>query len=420
MRIPHLYNPRKYQLPLLSALDKGAKRAVWVVHRRGGKDKTCWNYTIKRAVETVGTYFYCLPSYTQAKKVIWDGIDSTDPNNPIKFLDHIPKGLVSKINETDMRIELINGSAIQLIGADNIDKIVGTNPIGIVLSEYSIMKPEVWQYLRPILAQNGGWAIFIFTPRGMNHGWEILQQAKQEGWFWEVLTVEDTKAIPDEAVEAERRTMPQALFNQEYMCDFVEGASAFFRRIEDNLWDGNLQPEPHKLYQGGADLAKYQDWTVLTPIDRHTFKVGKQERFNQVDWNLVQAKVEAFSLRYNKAQTWIDSTGVGDPIFEDLQRKGVNVSSFKFTEQSRTELLNNLSIMLEQDKIKIPNDPILIDELRSFQYTLSDRGKIKIGVPEGQHDDCVMSLALAVWGLTTPLPAPTGHYEDTAYEADSY
>lgn len=392
---------------------------MWVVHRRGGKDKTAWNATIKKAVEKVGVYFYFLPTYTQAKKVIWDGIDKDGS----RFLDHIPKEITRKVNETEMKIELINGSIIQLIGADNIDRVVGTNPIGCVFSEYSLMKPDVWEYIRPILAENGGWAIFIYTPRGMNHGWKLLQQAKSDpSWFAQVLTVGDTNAISLDALEAERREMPEALFKQEYYCEFVEGAGAFFRGIDRNLWSGNLDPQYGHLYQLGADLAKYQDWTVLTPVDLHTFKVGTQERFQQVDWNLQKARIESACRRYNLAKVWIDSTGLGDPILDDLLARGLPVEGFKFTEQSRKQLLDNLAVLLEQDRIKIPNDPILIDELRSFQYTMGESGKLKVAVPEGLHDDAVMSLALAVWKLSHPLgnTADISEWLDSGYSKQSY
>jgi hypothetical protein len=303
-----------------------------------------------------------------------------------------------------MKIELINGSIVQLIGADNIDRVVGTNPIGCVFSEYSLMKPQVWEFIRPILAENGGWAIFIYTPRGMNNGWKLLQQARSEpGWFSQILTADDTHAIPQETLDEERRQMPEALFKQEYYCEFLEGAGQFFRRIDNNLWDGNLEPENGHTYNLGADLAKYQDWTVLTPASKNTFKVGKQERFQQVDWNLQKARIEAACRRYNLARTRLDATGLGDPIFDDLASQGLPVEPYKFTETSRRALLDKLAILLEQDKIKIPNDPVLIDELRSFQYTLSETGKVKVAVPEGLHDDAVFSLALAVWDFTEPL-----------------
>lgn len=399
--IPHRYQPRTYQLPLLRALDRGFTRAIIVWHRRSGKDKTCFNYMIKRAVNKVGTYFYLLPTFTQAKRVIWDNID----NDGFKMLDHIPKEIVKNTNATELKIELINGSIIQLLAADEFKKSgVGTNPIGVVFSEYSISDHEAWKYLSPILAANGGWAIFNYTPRGINHAHALLQMARDnDKWFTEVLTVNDTNVFTKEALEEERRNNPQDFFEQEYYCKFIEGAGAFFRRISENTWSGDMMPEHGKSYQIGADIAKYQDWTVLTPLDLHNFRVGNQERFNQMDYNLQKTKIESMVFRFNQGRLVMDSTGVGEPIFDDLNNRGLNVEPFRFTEKSRYDLLNNLRILLEQDRIKIPNDEGLINELRSFQYVLGETGKTKLQVPDGVHDDRVMSLALAVWNIGLPL-----------------
>lgn len=401
--IPYKFTPREYQLNLLKALDDGKKRAVIVWNRRSGKDKTCFNYMIRRAFEKVGTYFYFLPTYSQAKKVIWDNID----NNGFKMLDHIPKELIVSTNSTELKIELVNGSIIQLIAADEFKKSgVGTNPVGVVFSEFSITNPEAWKYVSPILAVNGGWAIFNFTPRGMNHAYTLLQQAKENPrWFWEVLTVNETKVLSGEALEEEKRNNPADFFEQEYYCKFVEGAGQFFKRVRENTIEEISEYNPMHKYQMGVDLAKYQDYTVITVIDLHTFQVHKQERFNQIDWNLQKAKIEAIYLRYGKPLIYMDSTGVGDPIYEDLFKKGIRIEGFKFTERSRIDLLNNLSILLEQDKIKIPETEVLRDELMSMVYELSERGKIRLKVPDGLHDDCIMSLALACWNLpTNPLP----------------
>lgn len=403
--IPYKYTPRSYQLPLLQALDKGITRAVIVWHRRAGKDKTCFNYLIKRAFERVGTYFYFLPSYTQAKKVIWDNID----NSGFKMLDHIPKEVIKKKNDTELKIELVNGSIIQLIAADEFkDSGVGTNPIGVVFSEYSITSPEAWKFVSPILAANGGWAVFNFTPRGKNHAWVLLQQAEQnEKWFTQILTVDDTKTLSDEVLNEEKRTNPEAFFKQEYYCSFTDGAGQFFRRIRENLYDRNEAQPEYGDFQLGVDLAKYQDYTVITPFNMNTFRAYPQDRFNQVDWNLQKARIEATALRFGRARVKIDATGVGDPIVEDLRARGLNISdddAIKFTEITRMNLLNHLAMLLEQDKIQIPDDEGLIQELESFQYSLSDLGKIKVGAPQSMHDDRVMSLALSVWGATNPIP----------------
>jgi hypothetical protein len=280
-----------------------------------------------------------------------------------------------------------------------------------VFSEYSLQKPEAWNFVSPILAENGGWSVFVYTPRGMNHGWSLLQQGKANPkWFVQVLTVDDTDAINREAIEDERLTNPEDLFQQEYYCRFVDGAGQVFRGIDRNLWDGDMQPIEGRFYRLGVDLAKHQDYTVITPFDLHTFKAGRPIRFNQMDWNLIKARIEATARRFNNAQILMDTTGVGDPIFDDLSRIGMSIEPYRFTEQSRTDLLMNLALLIEQDRIKISDDEVAVDELRSFRYELTDRGRTRMGCPDGLHDDCVMSLALATWGINVPYKRQTNSF----------
>ena len=152
------------------------KRAVLVWHRRAGKEKTCWNYLISQALQKVGIYYYFFPHFAQGRKILWDGIDKQG----MRFLDHLPACLIDgKKNSTEMKIRLKNGSIIQVVGTNNIDSVVGTNPIGCVFSEYSLQDPNAWSLIRPILTENGGWAVFNFTPRGSNHAKELFDMAKQ-------------------------------------------------------------------------------------------------------------------------------------------------------------------------------------------------------------------------------------------------
>jgi phage terminase large subunit len=194
-------------------------------HRRCGKDKVLWNVIIKRAIQNVGTHYYLLPTYTQAKKVVWDGID----NDGFKFLDHIPASIVKNRNATEMKIELVNGSIIQLIGTDNYDAIRGTNPITCVFSEYAYQNPMAWEVVKPILKMNNGLAIFNTTPNGYNHAkelWDIA--AKDPDWYTELLTVRDTKLLSEAEIQKEREQgMTEDMINQEYFCSFeaaIKGA----------------------------------------------------------------------------------------------------------------------------------------------------------------------------------------------------
>jgi len=405
--IPYKFRPRDYQLPLLKAMEKGVKRAVITWHRRSGKDKTCWNYMIKKAFERKGTYFYFLPTGRQAKKVVWDNID----NDGFKMLDHIPDELIASKNSIEMKIDLKNGSVIQLIAADEFSKSgVGTNPVGVVFSEYSINKPEVWDFIRPILKVNGGWAIFNFTPRGTNHAHKLLQIARNnKDWFQEILTIKDTNILTEQDMKEERAEgMSEDLIEQEYYCKFIEGAGAYFRNVDECVYTTGIDDidKTHR-YQLGIDIAKYQDFTVITPIDLNTFKVGKIERFNQMDYGTQKARMRLASMDYTSATARplinVDSTGVGEPIFDDLNNEGLNVNAYKFTQKSRSDLLENLRILLDKAVIRLPNNPILIDELKSMRYELGETGKLKVQVPDGVHDDMIMSLALAVWQLP-PVP----------------
>src|SRR5690606_19233364 len=216
--LPHQWAPRFYQLPTLRDLDSGKKRAVCVWHRRAGKDSCAINYTAKEAHRRIGVYWHVLPTQKQARKVIWQGIDKQGR----RIIDQaFPKELVKRSRDDEMMVEFKNGAIWQLVGGDNYDANVGSNPVGVVFSEWSITDPRAWEYVRPILAENGGWAWFIFTPRGKNHAFEMLEMAKSNpDWHTSLLTVDDTRAISREALQAELDAgMPLEKFRQEFYCD---------------------------------------------------------------------------------------------------------------------------------------------------------------------------------------------------------
>lgn len=213
--LPHKYEPRAYQRPVHAALDGGIKRAYLIWHRRAGKDKTAWNHLIKETQKRVGVYFYVFPTYRQGKKALWDGIDGQG----VKLLDHIPKALIKSMNATEMKIELTNGSLIQVVGSDNIDNLMSTNPVGAVFSEFALQDPAAWDYLSPIFVENDGWVIFVTTPRGRNHAFKLYEMAlqNQEHWHVSLLGVKDTGVVSLERIERERREgKSDELINQEY------------------------------------------------------------------------------------------------------------------------------------------------------------------------------------------------------------
>jgi hypothetical protein len=232
-----------------------------------------------------------------------------------------------------------------------------------------------------------------------------LQIAKDSpDWWVGVYPVSVTKALTPQALYLERKEMPKATYEQEYECKFLETGSQFFKNIENCVYDKVVERSlaPVGEFKLGVDLAKYNDFTVITPLNLNTMVVYPQERFNHMDWIVQEAKIEANARKYNNARLTMDSTGIGDPVVEELRRMGLNIRDedvFKFTETSRKNLLNHLAILLEGRKILIPNDEGLIEELKSFAVETNESGKLVIKCPDGLHDDRVMSLALACWGV---------------------
>jgi phage terminase large subunit len=208
------------------ALERGVKRLALSWHRRAGKDDLCLHWTATAAMERVGPYWHMLPQANQARKAIWDAVNPRTGRRRID--DAFPLELRESTRENDMFIRFKNGSTWQVVGSDNYDSLVGSPPVGIVFSEYALADPAAWALLRPILAENGGWALFISTTRGRNHFHKLVEYAKTSpDWYGETLTVEDTKAISKEAIENERRELiaergeqeAEAIIAQEYYCD---------------------------------------------------------------------------------------------------------------------------------------------------------------------------------------------------------
>ncbi len=251
LTLPHNFKCRPYQRAFFEAMKKGLKRAVLVWHRRAGKEKTCWNYMLMKAAQKIGVYYYFFPSFAQGRKVLWDFIDK----DGYRVLDHLPKELIlGNPNATEMKIRLRNGSIIQIIGTNNIDSIVGTNPIGCVFSEYSLQDPTAWTLIRPILVENGGWAVFNFTPRGQNHGKELYEMARgNTEWFCQLLTVDATtredgsRIISDADIEAERLAgMSEDYIQQEFYCSFTLGieGSYYAKYMQDARDDNRITNVP--------------------------------------------------------------------------------------------------------------------------------------------------------------------------------
>ena len=154
---------------------------------------------------------------------------------------------------------------------------------------------------------------------------------------------------------------------------------------------------PGQQYYAGLDLAKVEDYTVPVVMNSKA-EVVYADHFNRLDWSIQVTRVSAAVERYNHALTLCDTTGVGEPVYEALRKAGVPVKAYPFTSRSKTELVNNLALMVEQRRITLPRPelwPEGIEELEAFEYTVTEAGTVKSSAPSGLHDDCVMAVGLA-------------------------
>jgi phage terminase large subunit len=238
MKIEHIKRVRRYQRPLHDYMVKGGKRAIEIAHRRWGKDEIALGVTCELAHKRPASYWHCLPEYAQARKAIWTSIN---PHTGKRRIDEaFPPILRENTNEQEMFIRLKCGSTWQVIGSDRYNGLVGAGVAGVVFSEWALANPSSWGYIRPMVEENDGWAMFITTPRGRNHAKSMLDMARNNPrWFAEVSTVSDTGALTVEQLEESRaeyralygRDLGDAQFDQEYNCSFNAAIlGAFYAR----------------------------------------------------------------------------------------------------------------------------------------------------------------------------------------------
>lgn len=227
IRLPHNWRPRPYQMAAWTYMERGGRHAELVWHRRSGKDEIALHMAACKAFERVAGYWHMLPEYAQARKAIWDAVN---PHTGKKRIDEaFPRELRKSTRNQEMMIEFKNGSTWQVVGSDNFNSLVGSTPAGIVYSEWALANPSARIYLRPILAENNGWQIFITTPRGRNHAHRTLSTAlKTNGSFGQVLDATQTDVFTPLQLEEEKSAYIDdfgedfglAKFEQEYLCSF--------------------------------------------------------------------------------------------------------------------------------------------------------------------------------------------------------
>jgi len=416
-RIDGGMNPRPYQRHYMAAMDNGCKFAVWVMHRRGGKDRTALAQACKQAFVRVGLYWHCLPTLVQGRKVVWDNITSEGTN---LINQTFPRQLIKRKIEDEMKIELINGSIVQIVGADKFNASLGASPVHITFSEWSITDPRAYDYARPILRENNGSVSFIYTPRGYNHAYKTLQVAKKlPGAFCAVMSVKDTGVLTDADIEMERALdMPEELIQQEYFCDFsVANVGAIVGRlVADAERAGRINPDCiqsigskivvssdlgyrdaaafwfWQLRRGGFDLIHYDEASGLDAADW-------VDRLKNIGY-----EIDTLYLPHDaKAKTMATRHSVIEVFSEHFHCEMVPRSKLQ-------DRINAARVVLPRCNFNTDNTARGIEALRSWSFKWDDERKVFSAEPN--HDwsshgaDAFSYGAQMVMENVLPAPVP--------------
>lgn len=339
--------------------------------RRFGKSELSQIIGIKAAI-TGGQVAYITPTYKLAKA----------------FFERLTAALPFKNNISNLKIYCPNNGSIEFYTGERLDNLRGRKFHLVIIDEAAFI-PDLesgWQNsIRPTLTDYEGKAVFLSTPRGKNFFYSMFMKEGEADWKSFKFTTYDNPYINQREIEDAKLQLPEVVFEQEYLANPAENSANPF----GNAYIKNcIRPvSSQQIVSYGIDLAKSVDFTVIIGLDNGG-NVAYFDRF-QMDWHNTKETIRRLPV----APILADSTGVGDPILEDLKREGINIEGLKFTSQSKQQLMEGLAQAIQQGKIGYPAG-VIVDELDIFEYQFTANG-VRYSAPSGFHDDCVMALALA-------------------------
>jgi hypothetical protein len=306
----------------------------------------------------------------------------------------------------------------------------------LIIDEAAVVRETAWlQDLRPALSDRQGRALFISTPRGRNWFWRAWlygQDSERSDWASWQFPTSCNPYIKASEIEAAHDLLPQRVFQQEYLAEFIEDGGAVFRNLTACLTSAEMVgPVAGHKYVFGVDWAKDADFTVIAVIDATTKRLVKLDRFNQIGWRVQRGRLTAMAELWQPDTIWAEENSIGSPNIEELQAEGLPVRPFTTTASSKGPLIESLALAFEKAEIGIYDEPVLMGELQAYTMERLPSGRFRYEAPSGLHDDTVIALALAWHGCNelgrhsaSIAPAPAvmqdyrGDWSDYGQETD--
>jgi hypothetical protein len=376
----------------LAFMRSNAKRRVIVAGRRGGK--------------TTGVAMLAVEAMLDGRRVL-EAAPTSDQTTAFwetcrrYVAPLVDRGLIVK-HETTRTLDAWNGGRIRAKTAFNADTLRGDYADLLILDEYSLMSVDTWEEVgAPMLLDNDGDAVFIFTPKRRNHAYRHYMRATADNtgrWAsWHFKSTENPH-LSVEALQEITSDMTAEAYRQEILAEFLEGEGAVFRNIYACLHAPETTPGAHAGHHivSGIDWAKHSDYTAISVGCATCRQELALDRFNKIDFVFQRGRlVEAFrrwSIDYGLAET----NSIGEPNLEILQREGLPIGGFQTTSASKPPLIENLALCLEREEWQFLNLPFATVELEAYEQKVNPMGRSSYSAPEGMHDDTVIARALMV------------------------
>jgi hypothetical protein len=386
--------------------DSNSRYKVIAAGRRFGKTwLSAYEILLKHAFQVPdGVTWIVSPRYSQTM-LMWKRVKGI-----------LPRELIAETKEGERYIKLHNGHYIYAKSGDDPDALRGEGLDFVVIDEAAMIKPDVWfEALAPALMDRRGGAMLISTPKGLNHFYDLYQRGESEDYpEWESFhyTSFDNPYLSETEIKELAKDLPPQVYRQEIMAEFLEGVGEVFGEINwiEPTQLSEIPPlDPHSFYIAGLDLASVEDYTVHT-IMRYTDTGGKivleelfRDRFSGV-WESQLQRIARNQMMFGNPQCYTDVTGLGQPIVQRLRNEGIFATPVSINATSKSEIINNLSFIIEAGVLKLIRTKEAVDEFTKYSYSLTNTGFVKYSAPKGYHDDIVMAVALAAWGIRISVP----------------
>ena len=307
---------------------------------------------------------------------------------------------IASVNRAERMIEFENGGYLGVYSADNEDAIRNENFNLVVLDEAARISETAWrEAIQPTLADVNGDAILISTPRGRNWFWEEYQRGVMDGKdiaSWTAPSRDNPNPNIQRAYWKAKTLIPELSWRQEWNGEFVDAEGSVFRRIQEAAHAQLIDaPVKRHSYSAGVDVASSVDYTVVCVMDNTTHELVYMDRFHRVDYPVLEERLFAIYKRFKLQSMTIESNSIGQGVIDHLSARGIPVIPFVTTSATKQAIITGLQAAFEHGEIGIPDDPVLLGELLSFESKRSASGSFTYSAPEGMHDDCVMALAIA-------------------------